>query len=92
MTDQTSRTVLMCEAHESTRQTNGFTAFQRLFEERGLPDAIRSDNGLPFASPNGLFNLSKLPVWWLRPGIAIERITSPAIPSRTGAMSACISP
>ncbi len=36
--------------------------------------AIRSDNGVPFASPNGLFNLSKLSVWWLRPGISIERI------------------
>jgi len=35
---------------------------------RGLPIAIRSDNGVPFASPNGLFNLSKLSVWWLRLG------------------------
>ena len=39
-----------------------------------LPLAIRSDNGVPFASPNALFNLSKLSVWWLRLGIAIERI------------------
>jgi hypothetical protein len=30
------------------------TAFERLFKERGLPDAIRSDNGIPFASPNGI--------------------------------------
>ena len=29
---------------------------------------------MPFASPNGLFNLSKLSVWWLRLGVAIERI------------------
>ena len=36
--------------------------------------AIRSDNGVPFASPNGLVNLSKLSVWWLRLGISIERI------------------
>jgi leucine-zipper of insertion element IS481 len=49
-------------------------AFQRLFRDRGLPVAIRSDNGLPFASPNGLYNLSRLSVWWLRLGIAIERI------------------
>jgi hypothetical protein len=34
----------------------------------------RSSNGLPFASPNGLYNLSRLSVWWLRLGIAIERI------------------
>jgi hypothetical protein len=32
------------------------------------------DNGVPFASPNALFNLSKLSVWWLRLGINIERI------------------
>ena len=34
----------------------------------------RSSNGLPFASPNGLYNLSRLSVWWPRLGIAIERI------------------
>jgi Transposase len=33
--------------------------------------AIRSDNGVPFASPNALFNFSKLAVWWLRLGISI---------------------
>jgi transposase InsO family protein len=33
-----------------------------------------ADNGVPFASPNALFNLSKLSVWWFRLGIAIERI------------------
>jgi hypothetical protein len=38
------------------------------------PRAIRTDNGVPFASPNSLFNLSKLSVWWLRLGIEIERI------------------
>jgi hypothetical protein len=48
-----------------------------------LPAAIRSDNGLPFASPNGLFNLSKLSVWWLRLGIAIERI-KPGHPQQNG--------
>jgi transposase InsO family protein len=60
VTDQASRFILMCEALQSTRENTAFTAFQRLFEERGLPNAIRSDNGLPF--------------WWLRLGIAIERI------------------
>ena len=60
-----------------------FTAFERLFRERGLPLAIRSDNGVPFASPNALFNLSKLSVWWLRLGIAIERI-KPGRPQQNG--------
>jgi transposase InsO family protein len=55
----------------------------RLFAERGLPIAIRSDNGVPFASPNALFNLSKLSVWWLRLGIAIERI-KPGHPQQNG--------
>ena len=45
--------------------------------------AIRSDNGLPFASPNGLYNLSRLSVWWLRLGIAIERI-KPGHPQQNG--------
>jgi hypothetical protein len=59
------------------------TAFERLFHERGLPSAIRSDNRVPFASPNALFNLSKLSVWWLRLGTAIERI-KPAHPQQNG--------
>jgi transposase InsO family protein len=92
VTDQASRFILMCEALQSTREETAFTAFQRLFEERGLPDAIRTDNGLPFASPNGLYNLSRLSVWWLRLGIAIERYPSPANPPRMGATSACTSP
>ncbi|WP_235984064.1 integrase core domain-containing protein [Bradyrhizobium australiense] len=50
-------------------------AFERLFHQRGLPLAIRSDNGA-VRSPNALFNLSKLSVWWLRLGIAIELIKS----------------
>jgi len=73
----------MCEALESVREESAFTAFESLFRERGLPDAIRSDNGVPFASPNALFNLSKLSVWWLRLGIGIERIR-PGNPQQNG--------
>ena len=83
VTDQASRFLLLCEALESTREELAFTAFERLFVERGLPLAIRSDNGVPFASPNALFNLSKLSVWWLRLGIAIERI-KPGRPQQNG--------
>jgi transposase InsO family protein len=83
VTDQASRFLLLCEALESTREELALTAFERLFAERGLPLAIRSDNGVPFASPNGLFNLSKLSVWWLRLGIAIERI-KPGHPQQNG--------
>ena len=65
------------EALESTREDPAITALEQLFIERGLPQAMRSDNGVPFASPNALFNLSKLSVWWLPLGISIERIRRP---------------
>ncbi len=83
VTDHASRFLLLCEALESTREDLAVTAFERLFAERGLPQSIRSDNGVPFASPNALFNLSKLAVWWLRLGIAIERI-KPGQPQQNG--------
>jgi transposase InsO family protein len=83
VTDHASRFLLLCEAMETTREEFAFTAFERLFAERGLPTAIRSDNGVPFASPNALFNLSKLSVWWLRLGIRIERI-KPGNPQQNG--------
>lgn len=83
VTDHASRFLLLCEALESTREDLACTAFERLFAERGLPLSIRSDNGVPFASPNALFNLSKLSVWWLRLGIAIERI-KPGHPQQNG--------
>src|SRR6201988_1238894 len=83
VSDHASRFLLLCEALDSTREEPAITAFERLFRERGLPLAIRSDNGLPFASPNALFNLSKLSVWWLRLGIAIERIR-PGHPQQNG--------
>jgi len=83
VTDHASRFLLLCEALDSTREDPAITAFERLFRERGLPLAIRSDNGVPFASPNALFNLSKLSVWWLRLGIEIERI-KPGNPQQNG--------
>jgi transposase InsO family protein len=83
VTDHASRFLLLCEALDSTREALACTAFERLFAERGLPLSIRSDNGTPFASPHGLFNLSKLSVWWLRLGIAIERI-KPGHPQQNG--------
>jgi transposase InsO family protein len=83
VTDQASRMILLCEALESTRELPVIEAFARLFRDRGLPAAIRSDNGLPFASPNGLYNLSRLSVFWLRLGIALERIR-PGHPQQNG--------
>src|SRR5215468_5506932 len=62
VSDHASRFLLLCEAMESVKEQGAFTAFERLFKERGLPQAIHSDNGIPFTSPNDLFNLNKLAV------------------------------
>ena len=83
VTDQASRKLLLVEALQSTKEGPVLEAFRRLFLDYGLPSAIRSDNGLPFASPNGLYNLSRLSVFWLRLGIAIERI-KPGHPQQNG--------
>jgi len=83
VTDHALRRIMTCEALESTRELPVIAAFESRFREHGLPDAMRSDNGLPFASPNGLYNLSRLSVWWLRLGIAIERI-KPGHPQQNG--------
>lgn len=83
VTDYASRFLLLCEALESTREELALRSFEQLFRERGLPSAIRSDNGVPFASPHGLFQLSRLSVWWLRLGITIER-TRPGHPQQNG--------
>lgn len=83
VSDYVARYLLMCEALESVREETAFTAFESLFKERGLPNAMRSDNGVPFASPNALFQLSRLAVWWLRLGISIERI-KPGKPQQNG--------
>ena len=83
VTDHASRYLLLCEALESVKEASALTAFVIMFKERGLPWAIRSDNGVPFASPHSLFGLSKLSVWWLRLGISIERI-KPGKPQQNG--------
>jgi transposase InsO family protein len=83
VTDHASRYLLLCEALESVKENSALTAFESLFKERGLPGAIRSDNGVPFASPHSLFQLSRLSVWWLRLGISIERI-KPGKPQQNG--------
>jgi transposase InsO family protein len=57
--------------------------FERVFREYGLPAAIRTDNGVPFAN-TGLHGLTQLSVWWLRLGIQHQRI-QPASPQQNGA-------
>jgi putative transposase len=83
ITDYSSRYLLACESLQSTQSPFAFAVFERVFKDFGLPTAIRTDNGVPFASPNALFGLSKLSVWWLRLGIQIERI-KPGHPQQNG--------
>src|SRR5947209_16098101 len=83
ITDFASRYLLTCEALSTTQEKFAFTVFERTFKEFGLPHAIRTDNGVPFASAHALYGLSKLAVWWLRLGIRIERI-EPGQPQQNG--------
>ena len=83
VTDFASRYLLCCDALETTRERYAFSVFERTFKDFGLPRAIRTDNGIPFASRTAFFGLSKLSVWWLRLGIQIERIR-PGQPQQNG--------
>jgi putative transposase len=83
ITDFASRYLIACEALSTTKEAYAFPVFEAAFKEFGLPKAIRTDNGVPFASPNALYGLSKLSVWWLRLGIEIERI-KPGNPQQNG--------
>ena len=57
--------------------------FQRLFQRYGLPGAIRSDNGSPFASSHAPLGLSQLSAWWVALGINLDR-TDPGHPEQNG--------
>jgi len=83
ITDFATRYLLTCEALGTTAEKFAFTVFERTFQEFGLPHAIRTDNGVPFASAHALYGLSKLAVWWLRLGIEVERI-EPGHPQQNG--------
>lgn len=82
VTDHFSRAILLCRALPSVRTADAQPAFVRLFRERGLPDAIRTDNGAPFAS-RGLHGLTRLNVWWMQLGIVHQRIR-PGRPQANG--------
>ena len=83
ITDFASRYLIACEALATTKERYAFSVFERAFQDYGLPDAIRTDNGVPFASAHALYGLSKLAVWWLRLGITLERI-APGHPEQNG--------
>jgi transposase InsO family protein len=71
--DAHSRFLLGVEGLDSTGTTGALRVYERLFEEYGLPEVMRSDNGCPFAS-TALGGLSRLSVSWIKLGIRLERI------------------
>jgi transposase InsO family protein len=82
--DEHSRYVLEVRALDNARSQTVRQSFERLFARYGLPQAIRSDNGAPFASVQGLLGLSRLSVWWVALGIDLER-GRPGHPQDNGA-------
>jgi len=82
--DEFSRYVLELRAVPDGRTETVRACFERLFEQYGLPGAIRSDNGVPFASDRGVLGLSRLSAWWVVLGIDLER-GRPGCPQDNGA-------
>ncbi|HEY2340754.1 MAG TPA: integrase core domain-containing protein [Steroidobacteraceae bacterium] len=82
--DLHSHCLLDCVAQTTTAVAPARAAFVRLFRTYGLPDVLRTDNGVPFAQPNALGRLGALAFWWVRLGIRPEH-TTPATPSENGA-------
>jgi transposase InsO family protein len=75
ISDAHSRYLLRCQAVEKTNGGRVQAIFEAAFREYGLPEAIRSDNGAPFAS-RAMAGLSRLSLWWMKLGIVPERIAA----------------
>jgi putative transposase len=80
--DGYSRYLLACQGLRTTAVRPSKVVFKRLFEEYGLPQIIRTDNGVPFAT-TALGRLSNLSAWWIRLGISPELI-EPGHPDQNG--------
>lgn len=81
--DLHTRFLLICQGLRSTKREGAGPVFDRAFRRYGLPRAIRTDNGVPFATTS-IHGLSQLNVWWMRLGIQHQRI-APASPQQNGA-------
>jgi transposase InsO family protein len=81
--DGFSRFLLAIQGLDSVGESQAWPVFERLFRQYGLPEAIRSDNGSPFASAQALARLSHLSVRWAKLGIRLERIV-PGHPEQNG--------
>lgn len=81
VTDGHSRFILCCSALPDVSGENAMPVFEQLFHTYGLPQAIRTDNGPPFASIK--MGFSRFTLWWIKLGIAHERI-EPGHPEQNG--------
>lgn len=75
VSDNHSRYLLVCRAVRSPTEAAVWRWFEQVFRDYGVPEAIRTDNGSPFAS-TALGGLTRLSVWWLKLGIVPERIAA----------------
>lgn len=82
MLDSYSRYLLCCKALSGTDMRSAFVVFDEVFREYGLPEVLRSDNGIPFAG-TGAGRLTQLAVWLLKLGIVLDRIR-PGHPEENG--------
>jgi len=82
VTDGFSRFLLECRGLTDTSVAGAKPVFQRLFQEFGLPQYIRTDNGVPFAT-NTLARLSRLSAWWVRMGV-MPQLIEPGNPQQNG--------
>ncbi len=82
VTDNYSRYLISCDGLEGPRYVETKGCFERIFRDYGLPVAIRTDNGIPFAGTS-IGGLSRLSIWWIKLGILPERI-APGEPQQNG--------
>ena len=82
VSDLCSRYLICCDGYLTTAYEPVKESLERIFRENGLPDAMRSDNGTPFAS-SGIARLTRLGVWLLKLGIRRELI-QPGRPGQNG--------
>ena len=83
VTDGYSRYLLACRAVPRTTAAEVKAILTELFISHGLPRALRTDNGSPFASRTGLGGLTGFSVWLLKLDIWPDRI-APGRPDQNG--------
>jgi transposase InsO family protein len=91
VTDFATRYLITCDALATTQAAYAFTVFERTFREFGLPRAMRTDNGPPFASGHALYGLSKLLRVVASPGHPARTHPARPLPNRTAVTNGCTS-